>query len=345
MKINKTMRSLSLGLIALSLSFSPSQLLAFGLPSIGGGGGAKKSFSSPTSSLGGGKVKAIAEVAKIIKELNEKFSSREIGPMDEYYLGMMVAQEVVENNELLPSDHAAVTYTDKLVRTIAANSLVPRPYKGYIVMVVKSDKADAFALPGGFIFVTKGMFDFCKNEDELAGVIAHEITHVEEQHILNDVGANKVGSMVAMSLELANNKLLDKLIKDRLAEANIPEDMHKMVVDRVTSKLKEQLNNLVMEVYKRIYQRFRQGYSIKDERSADFRGMELARASGYSNDSFVELLPRVKEEKGSYGGDGYSKHRYAEAKGKFDALGAEEVQGLEARKERYEAIVKLLNEG
>ncbi len=53
----------------------------------------------------------------------------------------------------------------------------------YTFKVVRSDDVNAFSLPGGYIYVFDGLVAFCESDDELAGVLAHEIGHAEQRHI------------------------------------------------------------------------------------------------------------------------------------------------------------------
>ena len=53
----------------------------------------------------------------------------------------------------------------------------------YTFKVVQSDDVNAFSLPGGYIYVFDGLVKFCQSDDELAGVLAHEIGHAEQRHI------------------------------------------------------------------------------------------------------------------------------------------------------------------
>ena len=52
----------------------------------------------------------------------------------------------------------------------------------YRFKVIKDKEINAFALPGGFVYVNKGLVDYVKSDDELAGVLAHEIAHVSHHH-------------------------------------------------------------------------------------------------------------------------------------------------------------------
>ena len=73
--------------------------------------------------------------------------------------------------------------------------------------MLDTDGVNAFAAPGGFVHITKGLLGLMKNEAELAGVLAHEITHVTKKHTVNSiqkgdtfkVGTDEVGSSGGMT--------------------------------------------------------------------------------------------------------------------------------------------------
>jgi predicted Zn-dependent protease len=58
---------------------------------------------------------------------------------------------------------------------------------GYTFYVVNTDAVNAFALPGGFVYVNRGLIEQTSNLSELAGVLAHEIAHVEERHSVKQI--------------------------------------------------------------------------------------------------------------------------------------------------------------
>lgn len=76
-------------------------------------------------------------------------------------------------------DKELVTYVQTLANTIAANSDLKVPVK---VFLLDSDEINAFALPGGFLFVDRGLIQKADTESELAGVISHELAHVSARH-------------------------------------------------------------------------------------------------------------------------------------------------------------------
>ena len=77
-------------------------------------------------------------------------------------------------------DPTATRYVDAIVQRVADEAKGPR--FNYQVKIVDSKEINAFALPGGFVYVNRGLISAVRNEDELAGVLAHEIAHVVERH-------------------------------------------------------------------------------------------------------------------------------------------------------------------
>ncbi|MBM4165496.1 MAG: hypothetical protein FJ218_00990 [Ignavibacteria bacterium] len=72
--------------------------------------------------------------------------------------------------------------------------------------VLDDERAVAFSLPGGFVFVSKGLIDVCSNEAELAGVIAHEIMHIILQHGIKELVYSKTKIHVEEAFEDMNKE-------------------------------------------------------------------------------------------------------------------------------------------
>ena len=77
-------------------------------------------------------------------------------------------------------DGQATSYVNAIVRRLSAQA--GGPDFTYQAKVVDSAEINAFALPGGFVYVNRGLISAVRNESELAGVLAHEIAHVAERH-------------------------------------------------------------------------------------------------------------------------------------------------------------------
>ena len=83
--------------------------------------------------------------------------------------------------ELGRSDHAATSeWVEAVGQRVAAHS--PRQDVPYTFQIVEMDEPNAFALPGGYIYLTRGILPFLDDEAQLAGVLGHEIGHVTARH-------------------------------------------------------------------------------------------------------------------------------------------------------------------
>lgn len=94
-------------------------------------------------------------------------------------MGAEEAKNVQENMGVL-DDTELTAYLDALGQRLAKES--PRQDVTYQFHVVDTTDPNAFALPGGYIYVTRGLLALTNSEDELAGVVGHEIGHVAARH-------------------------------------------------------------------------------------------------------------------------------------------------------------------
>jgi predicted Zn-dependent protease len=96
----------------------------------------------------------------------------------EIALGKQMAQEV-EREARIVQDPVVSEYVNRVAQNLVRNSdaIVP-----FTVKVIDSNEVNAFALPGGFMFVNSGLLLKATNEAEFAGVLAHEIAHVAARH-------------------------------------------------------------------------------------------------------------------------------------------------------------------
>ncbi len=78
------------------------------------------------------------------------------------------------------------------------SAMPPQPFEYHFYMI-KEDSYNAFAGPGGHIFILSGLFEALDNEDELAGLLTHEIAHVSSRHISEMIEKSKKTSMVTLA--------------------------------------------------------------------------------------------------------------------------------------------------
>ncbi len=120
--------------------------------------------------------KSIQRSAVAIARSVESFT-----PEQEYYIGRSVGA-VVLSKYLAYVNMPVNQYLNVLGQTLAKASDLPEIFGGYRFLVLDSDDINAFATPGGHIFVTRGLIRCCRTEDALAAVLAHEIGHVQLRH-------------------------------------------------------------------------------------------------------------------------------------------------------------------
>ena len=94
------------------------------------------------------------------------------------------------------------------------------PDRRFAFDCVQAIEPNAFALPGGFIFVSRALADLCQSDDELASVLAHEVGHVVMGHAIDGLLAAKVGGMLSGGhvSRKALGPLLDMLLSELLSK-------------------------------------------------------------------------------------------------------------------------------
>ena len=111
-------------------------------------------------------------------------------------LGMEVASQVYQQMPVLPDNSPETQYVRQLGQKLVAT--IPQEYSWpFEFHVVPQKEINAFALPGGQMFINIGTITAAKNESELAGVMAHEMSHVYMQHSAKQASKAQTTSMIA----------------------------------------------------------------------------------------------------------------------------------------------------
>ncbi|HLI83989.1 MAG TPA: M48 family metalloprotease [Bryobacteraceae bacterium] len=100
----------------------------------------------------------------------------------EMALGKQLAEEVQRQSKIV-DDPLVSEYVNRLGQNLVRNSDAKVPFT---FQVIDSDVPNAFALPGGYVFVNTGLVEFAEEEDELAAAMAHEIAHVAARHMTRE---------------------------------------------------------------------------------------------------------------------------------------------------------------
>ena len=113
---------------------------------------------------------------------------------EEIQVGREIAGNILGAAPLV-KDPALQKYVNQVGRWVASQS--ERPYLPWHFGVIESEDLNAFAAPGGYVLITKGLYRQLKNESELAGVLGHEIGHVIKKHQLKLLQKQQLLSMGA----------------------------------------------------------------------------------------------------------------------------------------------------
>lgn len=114
--------------------------------------------------------------------------NRELEIGEEEHQKIIAGAQVVEDEELN-------AYVQKIGERLVAAS--HRPDLDYTFTIIDSPEINAFALPGGYIYVNRGLMLYLNSEDQLAAVMAHEIGHVTARHAVQQQARGRLGNAAA----------------------------------------------------------------------------------------------------------------------------------------------------
>jgi predicted Zn-dependent protease len=218
---------------------------------------------------------------------------QDLTPEQEYYIGRAVAAQVFQSYPPLDRPQANA-YLNLLGQSLAVFSDRPETFGGYHFLLLDSDEINAFAAPGGLILVTRGMVRCCRNEDELAAVLAHEICHVTKKHGLAAIKQGRLtNAFTILAAEGAKQAGSEQLAS-------------------LTREFEGSVSDVVMTLTT-------SGYSRKQERSADEAAVKLLRRAGYPEAAMITMLQRMGERLRDAGGLGFAK-THPSAQSRIEAL-------------------------
>src|SRR5437867_8470510 len=115
-----------------------------------------------------------------------------VSESQEIQMGQQADSQVIQSIGLYP-DPAWQSYVSDLGRRLAATS--ERPNLPWTFRVVDDPAVNAFAIPGGFVYVTRGILSHMTNEAQLATVMGHEIGHVTARHTAHQMSREQVANL------------------------------------------------------------------------------------------------------------------------------------------------------
>lgn len=202
---------------------------------------------------------SIKKSSKAVAKSLEDFT-----PEQEYYIGRTVGAVVLDKYRPLANTKAN-NYLNVLGQTLAQASDVPELFGGYHFLVLDSEDINAFATPGGHVFITRGLIRCCKTEDALAAVVAHEIGHIQLRH-----------GMKAIE-------------KARMTEALtiLAQEGAKSFGSQEVAQLTNAFGGVISDITNTM---INNGYSRAYEYQADGIAVTILRRAGYDPGALVEML-------------------------------------------------------
>jgi len=210
----------------------------------------------------------LGDLEKLGKQLEKakqktKYLRGDVSIEEERAMGRQIAATLISAAPAV-QDKALQRYVNQVGAWVAQQS--ERPDLQWTFAVLDTNTVNAFAAPGGYVFITKPLFLLLQNEAELAGVLGHEISHVVQKHHVKEL--QKQSGM---------NLLLQGALK--AGDKNL------------ASKDRKSLDKL-LGASKTLYTK---GLSRGDEHDADKRGVVLSARAGYDPYAFMNVLSTLNE--------------------------------------------------
>ena len=186
----------------------------------------------------------------------------------EIQYGKLLSQKILSRYPLY-RNRELTHYVNSVGKSVAM--FAGRSELNYHFAVLDDDSVNAYAAPGGYIYITKGAIRLMQNEAELAAVLAHEIGHVNNRHIMKQLPPPRERGGISFFTAFLVSQ--GAVVSAAFAE----------VVGKAELLL------------------FEQGYLVTDEYEADASALVYLNATGYSVDALSDFLGRIDQYKKGHG--------------------------------------------
>jgi len=228
-----------------------------------------------TGTMSAGQAESVNKVAVAAEK-----TFQDITPEQEYYIGRSVAACILKQYKVYDNKNAN-NYLNVLGQSLSAFSDKPSTFGGYHFIIMDTDEINAFAAPGGLVLVSRGLLRCCRNEDALAGVLAHEVSHVQYAHGLKAISKSRFTSLGTV----IGTEALKTFGPSQLAE--------------VTKVFEGTINDITSTIVN-------SGYARKFETQADAGAVTIMTRVGCDPNGLKQMLQEM-EHRLKPGGAGFSK--------------------------------------
>lgn len=241
-------------------------------------------------------------------------ATQDFTPEQEYHLGRAVAARIISRYGAV-EDQTANNYLNRVGQALAMRA-GRHLQNGYHFLLLNTPEVNAFAAPGGFVFVTTGMVGLTSGESELAAVLAHEIAHVQNRDAIAAIqNARLTGALTTLGKDAAGQYT-----------PSVPGSQYLGVFSGAVDDV---ISTLVTK-----------GYSRGQEYAADATAKGILSAAGY-NPHAMESVLHAMSQRVSPGSAGFgSTHPSAENRlEKLGASGAPAEKDTGVRASRFQSAM------
>jgi predicted Zn-dependent protease len=184
-----------------------------------------------------------------------------ISLQDEMKIGGAVAVDIVSHNGGIDRDETMTHRVAVIGKSLAA--YCSRPELKFRFAVLNSDRINAYSAPGGYVFITRGLYNSLPDDQQLAAVLAHEISHITKRHALKVISRSQfIQGLFDTAGSVTNYGAFDS------------------GVNSITTSL------------------FTKGFDPSAEFEADREGRSLATRVGYENGALLAFLKDLYKSEG-----------------------------------------------
>ncbi|MBS1494063.1 MAG: M48 family metalloprotease [Bacteroidetes bacterium] len=181
----------------------------------------------------------------------------------EITLGLQAAPQMIQEMGGEARDSKANAFIDKVGNNVVTKTEAGKsPFKFEFYLLADSKTINAFALPGGQIFITTGLYKLLKSEDQLAGVLGHEIGHVINRHASEQMAKQELTQQLVQATQVASGGYNAGMVAQYVG----------------------QMANLK--------------YGRDDETESDKYGVKYLIQSGYKPEAMIEVMEILNEASG-----------------------------------------------
>jgi predicted Zn-dependent protease len=184
----------------------------------------------------------------------------------EIALGLQAAPRMIAEmgGEVPPSDPDARLVRETGRRLVQYTEAGRSPYRFDFHLLRDDRTINAFALPGGQIFITRGLYDKLENQAQLAGVLGHEIGHVIERHTAQQMAKQGLGQALVTAVTVGAS-----------------DDYRKAAAAQAVGSMLNQVTQL--------------GYSREHESEADSKGLQYMTQAGFTPEGMLGVMKVLQD--------------------------------------------------